>query len=68
VHGDLLGRVGPGGGDATEQITVHEIALPDLRGFLTAMQRAGLAVDPKIYAGLFLVGAQAPPGGVGGPR
>jgi ADP-ribose pyrophosphatase len=48
--------VGPGGGDATEQITVHEIALPDLRRFLAGIQRAGLAVDPKIYAGLFLAG------------
>jgi ADP-ribose pyrophosphatase len=55
-HAKGLTRVGPGGGDATEQITLHEIALPELRPFLAGIQRAGLAVDPKIYAGLFLAG------------
>jgi ADP-ribose pyrophosphatase len=63
-----LSRVGAGGGDASEQIRVHEIALPELRAFLAAMQRAGLAVDPKIYAGLFLIGARAPLGGAEASR
>ena len=49
-----LTRVGPGGGDDAEQITVHEVALPELHAFLAEMRRAGLAVDPKIYAGLYL--------------
>ena len=53
-------RVGPGGGDASEQITTHEVPLPGLRRFLADRAAAGLAVDPKIYAGLFLVGAQVP--------
>jgi ADP-ribose pyrophosphatase len=51
-------RVGPGGGDATEAITVHEVPLSELRPFLAARAAAGLAVDPKIYAGLYLAGAQ----------
>jgi ADP-ribose pyrophosphatase len=53
-------RVGPGGGDASEQITTHEVPLRELRQFLADRAAAGLAVDPKIYAGLFLVGAQVP--------
>ena len=53
-------RVGPGGGDASEQITTHEVPLPELRRFLADRAAAGLAIDPKIYAGLFLVGAHVP--------
>lgn len=51
-----LARVGPGGGDDTEEITVHEVPLPQLPSFLAAKQQAGLGVDPKIYAGLYLAG------------
>jgi ADP-ribose pyrophosphatase len=51
-------RVGPGGGDASEEITVHEVALSELRSFLAGRAAAGLAVDPKIYSGLFLAGVQ----------
>jgi ADP-ribose pyrophosphatase len=59
-HARHLTRVGPGGGDASEQITTHEVPLPELRRFLAARAADGLAVDPKIYAGLFLVGAKVP--------
>jgi ADP-ribose pyrophosphatase len=52
-----LTRVGPGGGDATEQITVHQVPLARLRAFLATCAAEGLAVDPKIYAGLFLIEA-----------
>lgn len=55
-----LVRVGAGGGDDTEDITVHEVALPDLHAFLGAQQRKGLAIDPKIFAGLFLAGVSLP--------
>jgi ADP-ribose pyrophosphatase len=55
-----LSRVGPGGGDATEQITVREVALPELRAFLAARQDAGLAIDLKIFAGLSLAGVAVP--------
>lgn len=55
-----LARVGAGGGDDTEEITVHEVPLADVNGFLTARQRAGLGIDPKIFAGLFLAGVSLP--------
>ena len=52
-----LSRVGPGGGDDSEDITVHLVPLLELRTFLAAKRAAAVLVDPKIYAGLFLVGA-----------
>jgi ADP-ribose pyrophosphatase len=55
-HALDLTRVGPGGGDASEKITVHAVRLDELRSFLAARAAEGLAVDPKIYAGLFLAG------------
>jgi len=54
-----LTRVGPGGGDDSEDITVHVVPLPELRLFLAAKPGAGVYVDPKIYAGLYLVGVGA---------
>jgi ADP-ribose pyrophosphatase len=60
-HARHLTRVGAGGGDATEAITVQEVPLAELPVFLDGRAAAGLAVDPKIYAGLFLAGlAQLP--------
>jgi ADP-ribose pyrophosphatase len=59
-HARTPRRVGAGGGDASEQITTHEVPLPELRQFLAERAAAGLAVDPKIYAGLFLVGVHLP--------
>jgi ADP-ribose pyrophosphatase len=55
-----LRRVGPGGGDDREQIVVHEVAPGELEAFLGARRREGLAVDPKIFAGLYLAGIIAP--------
>jgi len=57
-HARALARVGPGGGDDTEDITVHEVPLAELASFLAAKQREGLAVDPKIHAGLYLAGVR----------
>ena len=54
AHG--LARVGAGGGDDTEEITVHEVPLAQLSAFLAAKHQAGLGIDPKIYAGLYLAG------------
>ena len=48
-----LRRVGPGGGDAHEQITVHEIPLAEVEAWLEERARAGALVDPKVYAGLY---------------
>ena len=50
-----LTRTGPGGGDETETITVHPVPLAALRGWLRD-QSERAAVDPKLYAGLWLAG------------
>jgi ADP-ribose pyrophosphatase len=55
-----LRRVGDGGGDDTEDIKVHVVPLATLDAFLDAQRAAGLAVDPKIFAGLYLVGETRP--------
>jgi len=59
-HARGLTQVGPGGGDASESIVVHAVPRGGLRAFLAARAAAGLAVDPKIYAGLFLAGVEVP--------
>ena len=51
-----LTHVGPGGGDDSEDIVVHVVPLATLDAFLAEKRAAGLAVDPKIFAGLYLVG------------
>ncbi len=43
-----------GGGDETEDITVHTVPLAGLEDFLQAARKRGLLTDPKIYAGLYL--------------
>jgi ADP-ribose pyrophosphatase len=55
-----LTRVGAGGGDDHEDITVHEVPLTQLHSFIAAQKAAGRLVDPKIYAGLFLAGVEVP--------
>jgi ADP-ribose pyrophosphatase len=49
-----LRRVAPGGGDADEQIQVHEVPLAGLDQWLKQRMAQGVLVDPKIYAGLYL--------------
>ena len=44
---------GRGGGDGTEDITVHEVALAALPAWLAARAREGLLVDPKVWAGMW---------------
>ncbi|MFP6762422.1 MAG: NUDIX hydrolase [Planctomycetaceae bacterium] len=51
-----LKRTGPGGGDESESITVHEIPLTNLRLWLDSRIRSGVMVDPKIYATLAMAG------------
>lgn len=50
-----LTKVGAGGGVAAEgeSIHLHEVALPRAHSWLKARQADGLAIDPKIYAGLW---------------
>ena len=48
-----LERVEPGGGDSTEAIQVHEVALDQVPKWLAGKQRAGCGVDIKLYSALF---------------
>lgn len=55
-----LRRAGDGGGVAHEDITVHEVPLAGVDEWLEAKSRAGVLVDPKIYAGLYFVRNRQP--------
>ena len=48
-----LTRVGPGGGDSSEDIQVHIVPVTDVDGWLIRQQAAGKPLDPKIYAALY---------------
>ncbi|MCG8463279.1 MAG: NUDIX hydrolase [Xanthomonadales bacterium] len=48
-----LQQVSAGGGDETEDIQVHVIALTEVCAWLMQQYRAGKAVDPKIYSALY---------------
>jgi ADP-ribose pyrophosphatase len=50
-----LRREQDGGGVAHEKITVHAVPLKEIVGWLAAKAKAGVLVDPKIYAGLYLL-------------
>ena len=43
-----LEKVGPGGGTASEDITVHRVPLATLDSFIAAKRSAGLAIDVKL--------------------
>lgn len=51
-----LRRVGTGGGVAHEDITVHEVCLNEIDSWLAAKAKAGVLIDPKVYAGLYFIG------------
>jgi len=48
-----LQKVGAGGGDGSEDITVHIVPLSKVEDWLEARLAEGILLDPKIYAGLF---------------
>lgn len=50
-----LQKTGPGGGDETEEITVHTVDLDELEDWLSAATERGCLIDPKIYAGLYFL-------------
>mgnify|MGYP001449889969 FL=1 len=50
-----LRKTGPGGGDESEDITVHTIALNVLDDWLGEAAQRGCLIDPKIYAGLYFL-------------
>jgi ADP-ribose pyrophosphatase len=48
-----LEKVGPGGGDDSEDIVVHKVPLAETCDWLARRRESGLYLDPKIYAALF---------------
>ncbi|MDX2226087.1 MAG: NUDIX hydrolase [Verrucomicrobiae bacterium] len=48
-----LRKVSEGGGDAHEQITVHEVPIGQMNDWLAAQTALGKTVDYKVYAGLW---------------
>ena len=50
-----LERAHAGGGDETEDIVVHEIPRAEAPAWLVAKIRAGYSIDPKMFAGLYLL-------------
>ena len=55
VRASGLTRVGPGGGVAGEDITVHRVPLASLSGFVEERRNAGVGIDVRIM-GLLLAG------------
>jgi len=49
-----LKKVGDGGGDSTESITVHVVPLKQLNKWLQEKQKQGCLIDAKIYGGVYL--------------
>jgi ADP-ribose pyrophosphatase len=53
--------VGPGGGEGEhEKIQIHKVPLATVHEWLVEKSRSGIAVDPKVYAGLYFLLASAP--------
>jgi ADP-ribose pyrophosphatase len=54
-HASGLKKLHDGGGDPHEQITVHEPTLDALDAWLQERAAGGTLIDPKIFAGVYLV-------------
>lgn len=55
-----LRRTGTGGGVGHEAITVHEVPLTVVDGWLAEKAQAGVLIDPKVYAGLYFLKSDSP--------
>jgi ADP-ribose pyrophosphatase len=55
VRASGLHRTGPGGGDESEDITVHEIPRNEAGAWLMEMAGKGYSIDPKLFAGLWFL-------------
>ncbi len=60
VEARELRKVGPGGGDETEQIEVHEVDLDCAGAWCEEKIRAGAMVDPKVFAALYFLLRRGP--------
>jgi len=48
-------RVGEGGGDDSEAISVHEVSPEGIEDWLRSRQDKGVLIDPKVFAGLYFL-------------
>ncbi|MCU0753641.1 MAG: NUDIX hydrolase [Xanthomonadales bacterium] len=48
-----------GGGDGSEDIRVHRVAVAEASAFVHARMQEGFAVDPKVYAGIHFLSHDA---------
>jgi ADP-ribose pyrophosphatase len=55
VRASGLRRTGPGGGDESEDITVHEVPRNEAGSWLMQMAGKGYSIDPKLFAGLWFL-------------
>ncbi len=55
VEASDLAKIGPGGGDETEQSEVHEVDLDCAGAWCEDKIRAGAVVDPKVFAALYFL-------------
>lgn len=55
VRAHDLTRVNEGGGDATEDIVVHEIPRAEAAAWLVRRMADGFSVDPKMFAGMYFL-------------
>lgn len=53
VRATQLRQVSAGGGDASEDITVHRVLLQEAGAWLLAKGKQGYWLDPKLWAGLY---------------
>lgn len=53
-----LRKVAEGGGDDTEDITVHLVSIDQIDAWLAARMDEGMAIDPKLFAGLYFASRQ----------
>ncbi|HUG94498.1 MAG TPA: NUDIX hydrolase [Planctomycetaceae bacterium] len=54
-HAADVKRVSVGGGEGSEDIEIHEVPLAGIDGWLRRKARSGRLIDPKVYAGLYLL-------------
>ena len=55
VRATGLTRIHAGGGDDSEDITVHEVPVADAPRWLAQKMAEGYSMDPKLWAGLWLL-------------
>ena len=55
-HAHGLLRTGPGGGDESEEITVHLVPRTGWKTWLSRTRARGVLVDVKLFAGLYFAG------------